>query len=84
MLSAVIVYEPAFVISYVPVTASPLTLMVNTPSVSTVTSIVMLSPTLASVIGVISMVAFLMPTKNTSLYTSDLYSSFSFASTVTL
>ena len=77
-------YEPAFVISYTPFTASSLTLMVNAPSLSAVTSIVTLSPTLASVIGVISTVAFLMPIKNTSLYTSAAYSSFSLARTVTL
>ena len=63
-LSAVTVYEPALIISYSPVTVSPFILIVKSPSVTFSTSIVILSPTLASIIGVMLSSASLLDASN--------------------
>ena len=84
ILSTVIVYVPALVISYSPVTFSVFTLMVKAPSVSFTTLIVTLSPTFASAIGETVSIASFLVASNTLVTVSPAYSSFSPAITVIL
>ena len=77
------VYEPGFVISYLPVTVSPLILMVSSPSLSVLTVTVTLSPSFAVISSIVISASFLFAL-NTLVTVCEAYSSVAPAVTVTL